>query len=143
MIPNRCAKTRVQLGDTVVQVFSCFVDHPRELPEEEWTLRDDVLVDVHSSKLFGWHDVGWITHHDTIVAAKISSDIDERSIRFIQTVKEKLAENPHRPDEPDEPDEPNVTDVTPPDPASDNTRPESKARSATTLQSSFEKLSVE
>ena len=139
MIPNRCAKTRVNTGDTVVQVYSCFVNHPKELPPEEWKLLGDVLVDKYSAKLLRWHDTAWVTHHDTIVAAKIDADVDERSANYIKVVRSRLAENPY--------EEPTVeaapAESTPDEPeSSDNTHSESKGHTSTTLHASFEKLSV-
>lgn len=135
MIPNRCAKTRVKMDETIVQVYSCFVNHPRELPVEEWKLLGDVLVDKFSAKLLGWYDTGWLTHHDTIIAASIKGDVDERSAKYIRNVQQKLAENPYL----------NESDPPPPDAgeSSDNTRSESKGHISTTLLASFEKLSVD
>ena len=142
MIPNRCAKTRVRLDeDTVVQAYSCFVDHPRELPPDEWKLLGDVLVDVHSAKLLGWHDTKWFTNHDdTILAAQIDADVDERSANFIRTVQQRLAENPYTP-----PEDVNEEDETTPDApsSSDNTHSESKGHTSTTLQASFDKLTID
>ena len=140
MIPNRCAKTRVRLDeDTVVQACSCFVNHPRELPPDDWKLLGDVLVDVHSAKLLRWHDTKWLTHHDTILAAQIDTDVDERSANYIRSVQEQLAENPYTPPE----DEVNEEAETTPDApsSSDNTHSESKGHTSTTLQASFENLS--
>ena len=142
MIPNRCAKTRVRLDDDrVVQAYSCFVNHPRELPPDEWKLLGDVLVDVHSAKLLGWHDTKWFTNHDdTILAAQIDADVDERSANFIRTVQQRLAENPYTP-----PEDVNEEAETPPDAlsSSDNTHSESKGHTSTTLQASFDKLTID
>jgi len=152
MIPNRCAKTRVRLDeDTVVQAYSCFVNHPRELPPDEWKLLGDVLVDIHSAKLLGWHDTKWFTNHDdTILAAKIDADVDERSANFIRSVQQRLAENPYTPPTDDihevnEVNEVHEEDETSPDAlsSSDNTHSESKGHTSTTLQASFEKLTVD
>tara|TARA_B100001250_G_scaffold193861_1_gene166627 strand:+ start:8388 stop:8816 length:429 start_codon:yes stop_codon:yes gene_type:complete len=95
MIPNRCAKTRVQLSDdTVLPVYSCFVDRPDALSEDQWVRMDDVLVDTYSREVLGWHDVGWIMQDDTILAAKVEGDIDPRVDAFVKETRALIAQEP-------------------------------------------------
>ena len=135
MIPNRCAKTRVQLSDkTVLPVYSCFVDRPDALSEEQWVRMDDVLVDTFSRTVLGWHEVGWIMQEDTILAAKVEGEIDPRVKDFVKETRAMLSEEPLKGESKQVKNAP---------PLSENIPRESKEHTSTKLLSSaMEKLNV-
>ena len=137
MIPNRCAKTRVQLpDDKVLHVYSCFVDRPDAIPEDKWVLMEDVLVDEYSKEVLSWHEVGWFMHEDTIVAAKVEGEVDPRVEDFVKETRAKLGDKCFG----------ESKEVTSAPPLSDNTPQAPAARTSTkspALEESMEKLSVE
>lgn len=136
MIPNRCAKTRVQLSDkTVLPVYSCFVDRPDALSEEQWVCMDDVLVDTFSRTVLGWHDVSWVMQEDTILAAKVDGDVDPRVEDFVKETRAMLSEEPLKGES---------KQVKSAPPLSDNIPPAPKEHTSTkSLASAMEKLEVE
>lgn len=94
MLPNLCAKTRVQFSDDVVlPVFSCVVRHPRQLPEDDWKLVDRILVDIHSIKVLNYHDWGFIKHHGTVVGAKLGSDLDENAKAYLDDIRDDIRDD--------------------------------------------------
>jgi hypothetical protein len=95
MLPNLCAKTRVQFSDDVVlPVFSCVVRHPRHLPEDDWKLVDRILVDIHSIKVLNYHDEwGFIKHHGTVVGAKLGSDLDENAKAYLDDIRDDIRDD--------------------------------------------------
>ena len=137
MIPNRCAKTRVQLSDkTVLPVYSCFVDRPDALSEEQWVRMDDVLVDTFSRTVLGWHDVSWVMHKDdTILAAKVDGDVDPRVEDFVKETRAMLMEEPLKGESKQVKSAPPLSGNTP--------RAQAKRTSTKSLASAMEKLEVE
>ena len=93
MLPNLCAKVRVQLvDDHILPVYSCVVNHPRLLPQDEWKLVEKTLIDIHSIKILKYHDWGFVKHHDTVVGAKLGSDLHDDAKAYLDQIVEDLQE---------------------------------------------------